>query len=105
MPPFSAGSPTSSANTNAASPATRPATMPRTSNVRTMSVAGEAEQVPAVVQELVDQLAGEHRGGALVHADQVQQRQQHDPGEHGPRGELAQRDRGEPGPGQRAGTG
>ena len=37
------------------------------------SVAGEAEQVPAVVHELVHVVPGTQRGGALVGADEVEQ--------------------------------
>src|SRR4051812_43771242 len=94
-----AGSPNTRANTNDSRPATSPAIMPRTSNDLTMVgllllMAGEAEQMPAVVDELVQHLARDDRRRALVHADQVEQSQQDHAREQGPRRELAQRDRG-----------
>src|ERR1700754_4669841 len=96
-PPSRAGSPNTRAKTNAISPATRPASIPRTSSDLTIaacrSVAGEAEQVPTVVDELVQHFAREHRGGSLVEADEVEQGQEDHPAEQRPRGDLAQRDR------------
>src|ERR1700754_2177621 len=99
MPPSSAGSPKTRANTNAIRPATSPASIPRTSSERTMvlpvlcrSVAGEGEQVPAVVDELVDHLAREDRRGPLVHPDEVQEGEQDHAGEHRPRSDLPEGD-------------
>src|SRR5437868_4834134 len=60
------------ANRNASSPAKAPARMPRPMSFLSTSVAGEAEEVPRVVDELVDgHVVAEHRGHALVDADEV----------------------------------
>src|SRR5689334_4887827 len=61
------------ANTNANTPPMAPARMPRQMICFSMpSVTGEAEEVPAVVHELVDVgVVAEHRPGALVDADEV----------------------------------
>src|SRR5260370_6682 len=55
------------------------------------SVAGEAEEVAAVVQELVHIASRQHRGGALLGADEVQQDQPEQSGEDRPREDLPQR--------------
>src|SRR5262245_2792493 len=91
-----AGSPAIQANTNAAIPATSPASMPRRSSLPTTMrtarlVAGEAEQVPPVVQELVHVRTRDHRRGALVAGDEVDEQQQEE-AEHGPRPEPPHRD-------------
>src|SRR5437588_13133494 len=69
------GSPKMVAKTNASAAPTTPTTIPRTRRVRAVTatrlVAGEAEQVPAVVGELVHPLAGPERGGALPGTDQI----------------------------------
>src|SRR2546430_2781878 len=99
MAVLTAGSPAIQATPNSATPAASPAAMPRISSVlvTAASVAGEAEQVPAVVHELVHVRAGHDRQGALVHADEVDEGQQGEPEER-PRPQLAQRDgRGERG--------
>ena len=69
------GSPTWWATRKAARPASRPASRPRTRNARAVmiappSVAGVAEQVPSVVDPLVDRVAGRDGDGALVGADE-----------------------------------
>src|ERR1700756_1090038 len=76
------------ANTNANNPPIAPASTPRSTNCFSMfgcpstqagSVAGETEEVPRVVDELVDDHAvAEHRRGALVDADAVVQGQRDD---------------------------
>src|SRR3954453_3123802 len=69
---------------------------PQISSLRSMSprlVAGEPEQVPPVVHELVDAVALHQRRGALVGADEVDERQQREP-EQRPRPDLTQRDGG-----------
>src|ERR1700749_3645641 len=70
------------AKMNPSTPATNPDSAPRkmtrisTSGSRGRSVAGEAEEVPRVVYELVDHhVVAEQRGHALVHADEVIDRQ------------------------------
>src|SRR2546423_15365586 len=70
------GSPKMVAKTNASAAPTTPTSIPRTRRLRavmatTRLVAGEAEQVPAVVGELVHPLAGHQRGGALLGTDAV----------------------------------
>src|SRR4051794_11494894 len=92
------GSPKMEANANASSPATAPSSIPRTSRERTMVacplVAGEAEEVPGVVHELVDGSAGEQRRGAFFGADEVDQHEHDHAGEDRVRHELARRDDG-----------
>src|SRR2546423_11216114 len=70
------GSPKMVAKTNASAAPTTPTSIPRTRRLRavmatTRLVAGEAEQVPAVVGELVHPLAGHERGGALLGTDEI----------------------------------
>jgi hypothetical protein len=67
--------------------------MPDHDGVGRASVAGEAEQVAAVVQELVDIHARNERCRALLGADEIEREQQHQPGEDRPRQELADRNR------------
>src|SRR4051794_17488634 len=83
MAAWTCGSPKAYAKAKASTPAARPASMPRTSRARTMpaSVAGEAEQVAAVVHELVDEGAGEQRRRALLGADEVHEHDEDHPGE------------------------
>src|ERR1044071_7562406 len=73
------GSPKTRPNNHMSTPAARPASMPRISSPRTSFwestalVAGEAEQVPGVVHELVERHAREDRRRALFGADEVEQ--------------------------------
>lgn len=60
----------------------------------TDSVAGEAEQVPTVVDVLVDHAAGEERRRALVQPDQVKEGEQQRAAEDRPGQDLADRDGG-----------
>src|SRR5215207_2238533 len=77
------GSTNARAKTNAATlaiaPASRPRAIIRFSIVRVLrcgSVAGEAEQVPGVVGELVHRgVAAEHRRRSLIQADEVEHEQ------------------------------
>src|SRR4051794_40971179 len=76
-------SPKALANRNPTTPATAPTIIPRMSSRRTDinrtgSVAREAEEVPAVVHELVHGLAGDHAQDALLDAHEIQE----DRGEH-----------------------
>src|SRR5579875_906309 len=92
------GSPNSEAKPKARTPANRPASIPRISKPRTTgrpsaSVAGEAQQMPSVVDELVNVHAGNERGGALLGADEVEGEQGEQSAEYRPRQNLAQRDR------------
>src|SRR5262249_1864625 len=88
------GSPNSRPNRSASSPATAPTSIPRTSRERAVtagSVAGEAEQVPAVVGELVHPLPAEYRQGALFGTDEVdgdhgEQQAEDGPGQQFPEG-------------------
>src|SRR5437868_11298190 len=83
----------------ASSPAIAPAriprrmsffSMPRETQVR--SVAGEAEEVPRVVHELVDDHGfAEHRRRALVHADEVVHRDREERGAEQPEEPLGNR--------------
>ena len=83
----SGGSPTTRAKPAASSPPQSPASSPQISSVRSMSsVTREAEQMPAVVEELVQRVIGDG-------PDEVDLREQRDP-EQGPREQLAQRDDG-----------
>src|ERR1700754_5037517 len=68
--------------TNANTPPRAPARSPRPIMCFSMcwsvhySVAGEAEQVPGIVDEFMDvHVVAEHRGSALVDADEVQHQQ------------------------------
>src|SRR5215467_5119490 len=90
------GSPNSLAKPNASSPAITPTIMPRIRRLLTMGearlVAGEAEQVPSVVHELMHVHAGDDGGGALLDPDEIER--QHEQGaEDQPRGDLAHGDR------------
>src|ERR1700745_732694 len=78
------------AKMNPSTPAANPDSAPRRmrrisiSGPRYRSVAGEAEEVPRVVHELVDHhVVAEQRGHALIHADEVVdgQRQEHRDGQ------------------------
>src|SRR5215470_8571943 len=86
------------ANANASSPAIAPARTPRMMSFLSMrgdpgrSVAGEAEEVPRVVQELVDDRGlAEHRQGALVDADEVVHRDREQRGTEQPEQPLGDR--------------
>src|SRR6266568_661042 len=76
------------ANTNVSSPPTAPASTPRRMSFFSMPglpagglVAGEAEEVPGVVDELVDvHVVAGHRQRALVHSDEVVDRQRQEEG-------------------------
>src|SRR3954471_2806304 len=82
------GSPNSLANTKASTPAARPTSIPRIRSPRAARapsigdlVAGEAEEVAAVVDPLVERHARHEARGALLGADEVdeedgQQREQ-----------------------------
>src|SRR6516162_463132 len=79
------------AKMNPSTPATNPDSAPRrmtrisTNGPGGRLVAGEAEEVPRVVHELVDHhVVAEQRGHALVHADEVVdgQRQEHGDGQN-----------------------
>src|SRR5215469_9300095 len=90
------GSPNSHAKAKARSPASAPASMPLTSSARTMALglmAGEAEQVPSVVDEFVDVHAGEDRRRALLGADEIERHQANQPSKDRPRQDFPQRDR------------
>src|SRR4051812_23885363 len=76
---WTGGSPSAYATGNASRPAARPTSMPRTSSERITLMAGEAEQVPAVVHELVDARARDERGDALFGADEVDEDEEHEP--------------------------
>src|ERR1044072_8705401 len=89
-----AGSPATEAKPVPTTPPIAPAARPQSSRLRSMAlVAGETEQVPPVVHPLVDHVPGGERGGALLHADHVDQHEQRDDDQR-PRPELAQRDGG-----------
>src|SRR6266487_353774 len=94
-------------NANASRPATAPASTPRRMSFFSMPgvpprcplspglvaglVAGEAEEMTGVVHELVDhEVAAEHRGGALVDADEVIDGQRDERGPGQPQGRLRQ---------------
>src|SRR5712671_3570512 len=87
------------AKANASSPAIAPARMPRTMSFFSMpekapvrSVAGEAEEVPRVVHELVDDHGlAEHRRRALVDADEVVHRDREERGTEQPEQTLGNR--------------
>src|SRR5262249_8308246 len=88
------GSPARDANPAPSTPAQNPATRPQISSLLSIClVAGEAEQVATVVDELVHVGAGDERRGSLVHPDHVDQQQQGE-GEQCPRRDLAERDGG-----------
>src|SRR5688572_15197229 len=91
------------ANTNASRPPNAPASNPRRMSLRSMSaslarptsdlrprasVAGEADEVPRVVHELVHVRAAEDRGGALLEADEVVRERAADRGGEQPRDRL-----------------
>jgi hypothetical protein len=56
------------------------------------AVAGEAEEVTAVVHEFVDVHAGDQRGRAFLRADEIDGQEQKEPGEDRPGQDLGQRD-------------
>src|SRR2546421_5443899 len=92
------GSPKMVAKTNASAAPTTPTSIPRTRRLRavmatTRLVAGEAEQVPAVVGELVHPLAGHERGGALLGTDEIDRHHGQQQAEDGPGQQLPDRDR------------
>src|SRR6266851_3855500 len=93
------GSPKIQAKTRARAAAASPVSMPRTSKLRIMmvccsrpSVAREAEQVPAIVHELVHVVPADQGGGALLGADEVEEQQAQHGGEDRPRHDLPHRD-------------
>src|SRR5689334_16255474 len=92
------GSPSTNATTNATAPATPPASSPRTSSGPTAlvaSVAGAGEQVPWVVQELVDRAPRDQRQRPLLGPAEVEEDHQREAGQHGVRQQLTRRgDRG-----------
>src|SRR5262249_6170690 len=84
MPALMTGSATIRANTTASSPPAAPASTPRRRSFFSMPgcpaaaglVAGEAEEMPGVMDELVDvHVVAENRDRALVNADEVIHRQ------------------------------
>src|SRR5690348_5747925 len=87
------------AKANASSPAIAPARRPRTMSFFSMprkgpvrSVTGEAEEVPCVVHELVDDHGlAEHRRRALVDADEVVHRDREERGAEQPEQPLGNR--------------
>src|SRR2546430_578824 len=87
------------AKANASRPAIAPARMPRTMSFFSMpqkvpvrSVTGEAEEVPRVVHELVDDHGlAEHRRRALVDADEVVDRDREERGAEQPEQPLGNR--------------
>src|SRR6266566_274658 len=87
------------AKANASRPAIAPARMPRRMSFLSMpatdpvrSVAGEAEEVPRVVHELVDGHGlAEHRRRALVDADEVVHRDREERGAEQPEQTLGER--------------
>src|SRR5215471_4147946 len=86
------------ANTNATSPPATPASTPRTISFHSTpghppgSVAGEAEEVPSVVHELVDvHVVPAQRHRALVNADEVVHRQGDERGDRQPQRRLRNR--------------
>src|SRR5215468_998664 len=88
------------AKMNPSTPAANPASAPRRMTRISMwssccrSVAGEAEEVPRVVHELVDHhVVAEQRGHALVHADQVVEGQGQEHGDGQDQGNPALRQR------------
>src|SRR6266568_7147486 len=93
------------AKANASSPAIAPARTPRTMSFRSMlegtpvrSVAGEADEVPRVVHELVDGHGlAEYRRRALVDADEVVHRDREQRGAEQPQQSPGDRQGDRPG--------
>src|SRR5439155_16585231 len=91
------GSPNTVANRYASAAAATPTSMPRISRARAdmevprRSVAGEAEQVPAVVGELVHPVPRNQGGGALFGADEVDRHHRQKQAEDGPGQQLPHR--------------
>src|SRR6516165_210096 len=87
------GSPKRVAKPTASSPARTPASIPRRSRFPTMgilcSVAGEAEKMPAVMHIFMHVMAGEHRCGALLRADEIDHEQEKDAAKQRPRQNFA----------------
>src|SRR5262245_37347484 len=97
MAPSTWGSPKTSAKPNASRPAITPTIMPRISRARTIAgppvlVAGEAEQVPSVVHELMHVHAGDDGGGPLLDPDEIERQHEQD-AEDQPGGDRAHRNR------------
>jgi len=55
-------------------------------------MAGESEQMPSVVDELVDIHSADEGRRALLRADEVNRQQENETGENRPRQQLANRD-------------
>src|SRR5215469_15011637 len=94
------GSANRRAKMNPSTPAANPDSAPRRMTRISISgpggrlVAGEAEEVPRVVHELVDHhVVAEQRGHALVHADEVVDRQRQEHGNAQDQGHPALRQR------------
>src|SRR5581483_4077276 len=92
----SRGSPKILAKPKARMPAIRPTIIPRTSSAPTMAktplVAGEAEEVPPVVDEFVYVGAVENGECALLHADEIDRHEGKEPDKDRPRKQLADGD-------------
>src|SRR4051812_16562724 len=91
-----AGSPASDAKPVDTSPAHSPATRPHSSRFLSTArrlVAGEAEEMPAVVHPLVEHVPRRQRRRALLDTDRVQQREQRER-EQRPRPDVIKRDGG-----------
>src|SRR5215469_15835740 len=99
------------AKANASRPAIAPARMPRTMSFFSMptadpvrSVAGEAEEVPRVVHELVDDHGlAEHRRRTLIDPDEVVHRDREERGAEQPQHALGDRQGDRLGRGARGG--
>src|SRR5260370_38636431 len=86
-------SPIVCANPKAIKPPARPESSPRPSRRLIIElVAGEGEEVAAVVHELVQVAARDDRGRALLDADEVDQREEKRQDEDRPARNVAQRD-------------
>src|SRR5699024_4348144 len=72
-------------------PCNTTSTTPRPENYN-CSVAGESEQMPAVVYDLVHHFTGEHRGCTLFRTDEVEHQHCEDSDECSPRGDFTDRD-------------
>src|SRR5262245_40233000 len=92
MAPSTWGSPTILAKAKVKMLTSRPAIMPRTRRLLTMnasSVAGEGEQVAALVYEFVHVKGVEDGGGACFHTDEEDGQQQKHAAEDGPGQQFA----------------
>src|SRR3954447_7263011 len=92
-------SPSTLATRKASRPARSPTSMPRMSRARTTSagallVAGEAEQMPAVMHELVHVVPADQRRRSLFGADEVQREEQEQSTEQQEGSQGPPRDRG-----------